>query len=254
MKSAQFLTYTTQPNNAPTIILLHGFLGNASQWDWIIQELRSKFQILLIELPGHGMNNNEGAYSIVDLSHEVYRIINKLGLEQVHMVGHSMGGYVASAFTKAYPKQTASLTLINSCAGADTPSRKIQRDRSLRLLDSYPAAFVKMAIANLFTANETIIHNQAIGLLKSSASRMSLASIKNAIIAMRDRPDFLDGLQDLRSPVIYIFGKKDAIIPVAITQKEVLSLPTATGHGLESGHMSLLTDPQKIIQLLPFIE
>ncbi|KQC32465.1 hypothetical protein AAU57_03295 [Nonlabens sp. YIK11] len=235
-------------NNAPTILFLHGFLGSSDQWNRLVEHYKESYQILLLELPGHGDNSCEMKYTVDDLAQEIHQVLLQHAVDEIHFVGHSMGGYVGCAFAKAYPSKLLSLTLINSCATNDSASRVEQRDRSLKLIQKYPQAFTKMAISNLFTETEREMYKAEIESMKQQAARISMASISNALLAMRDRPSYLPILEDTSIPLQYIYGLRDEIIRPAIIEVEIEKLK-AINYKLESGHMSLLTHPDEIIKL-----
>ncbi|PRP67859.1 alpha/beta fold hydrolase [Nonlabens agnitus] len=248
MTHDRLLTLQCLPKTGPTILFLHGFLGSSDQWSRMVEHYKESYQILLLELPGHGDNSCEKKYTLDDLAQEIHQVLLQYAVDEIHFVGHSMGGYVGCAFAKAYPSKLLSLTLINSCATNDSTSRVEQRDRSLTLIQKYPQAFTKMAISNLFTTTERENYKAEIESMKQQAARISMASISNALIAMRDRPSFLPVLEDTSIPLQYIYGSRDEIIPPATIEVEIEKLK-AINYELESGHMSLVTHPNEIIKL-----
>ena len=248
MDPKNLLSYQLLPKNAPTILFLHGFLGSAAQWDPIIYHYKKSFQILLLELPGHGVNDCEASYSIEDLAADVNMSLMQCGIKAVHFVGHSMGGYVGCAFAKAYSDKLLSLTLINSCATADATDRQMQRNRALKLVEKYPNAFTSMAITNLFTSVEREHFTTEIELMKSQAMHMSTSGISNAIKAMRDRASQLNTLKNAGFPIQYIYGSRDEVISKEVIEEEIELLNVEFAE-LDSGHMSLITHPNKIVEL-----
>ncbi len=236
-----------------TVLLLHGFLGSAQQWQPITNALKEKHQLLLIELPGHGQSPESDAYDTRDVAFAIYKILEELAIDKVHFVGHSMGGYVGCAFAKAYPQQLLSLHLINSCAAADTSLRKSQRDRSIQLVSKYPETFISMAVSNLFTQAEKAAFETQINLMKSQAQQISNASIIYALKAMRDRDSHLSSLQHASFPITYIYGSADEIIPSNLIETELKLLKT-NDFEIPSGHMSIITHPAEIIDKMHLIE
>lgn len=247
------LSHQIYPSSGKTILFLHGFLGSSKQWKPIVNHFKKTHQILLIDLPGHGNSTESSAYTIPEVASAINDILQEERIDHLHVVGHSMGGYVGCAFAKAYPEKVASLHLINSCASADSAIRKLQRDRSILLVQKYPQAFVSMAIANLFTTSEKIEFYEVIERLKKDASIQSTTSIITAIVAMRDRESQLEELQNLNIPVNYMYGSEDEIIdPDGI--KEECHLLKAQRKIIACGHMSLTTHPKEIISELSLNE
>ena len=236
------------------LVFIHGFLGSQDQWNSIIEILHPNYQILTLELPGHGNRqlNNDQPYSIEDVANQYEAVIKTIDAEEFVLVGHSMGGYVARYLSSLIPSQLQTVVLINSIAGADSLDRKESRNRSLKLIDRYKDAFINMAIGNLFNESEHNQFHDAILEMKDQAKEMSLQAVKNAIIAMRDRNSFLDVLNLSNASVHYIYSNKDSIIPADRVEDEIRFLD-AHSKQIDSGHMSILTHPKIISDILKSI-
>ncbi len=78
-----------------TILLLHGALGAASQFDALARKLQHTFTCASIDFPLHGQNAQQSPFSIPDLADYLIRTIEEMNVENVSVFGYSMGGYVA---------------------------------------------------------------------------------------------------------------------------------------------------------------
>ena len=247
------LNYTISPAKKECLLFIHGFLGSMQQWEEISAKFSDGFQVLKIELPGHGNSmDSDVVYSINDLAHSVIQIIGQNNLKRVHLIGHSMGGYVASQVVAQYPERIKSLTMINSIAGPDATERVKNRNRSLKLIDRFKDAFVSMAVGNLFTSAEHEQFSSQIENMKSQAQSISTDAVRKAIVAMRDRKGCLELLDHTKGEIQYIFSDSDEIIPEQRVLNEIKDLK-ANGHKIKSGHMSILTHPDDIISILKTI-
>lgn len=249
MSITKLLTHRLIPNDAPTLLFVHGFLGNNAQWDPLIEHYKSSYQILLLELPGHGTNSYSSTYDLEDVAIAIDNLLSILDIPAVSFIGHSMGGYVGCALATIFPARVNRLYLINSCASNDTMARKKQRDRSIALIDKFPSSFIKMAIGNLFTTQEMQVHASSIEQMILTAQSMNVACIRNAIIAMRDRPSYLHELSMSKVLLQYVYGSNDLVIEPTIIHEELELLP-AQGSLLEGGHMSIITNHEQLIGLL----
>lgn len=230
-------------------LLLHGFLGSAAQWDALARPLSRIYQLIIPELPGHGNSPETKQYTISDVAEALNDIMVHENIVKAHLIGHSMGGYVCSAFAKAYPEKTSSLTLINSIAGADSPERKKMRDRSIKLIKKYREAYTSMAITNLFTEKEQQVHAAKIDEMKEQAAGITTDSILAALIAMRDRPGYR--LDNSTLPVNYILGRVDTVIPPYRIHAEAEKLGASLSVIL-GGHMLIMTHSAKVLDKLRF--
>jgi pimeloyl-ACP methyl ester carboxylesterase len=248
------LHYTFINNNQPVLLLLHGFLGSMEQWNYMEQDLLTTHSLLKIDLPGHGKTLEfKEDYTLEELSLKIDQILVLEQIEKIHVVGHSMGGYLGCAFAKARPDKTRSLTLINSIASKDTKQRKLIRDRSILLIEKHQEAYVSMAIGNLFTAEERKLYETRISLMKQQADQISIKSIIQALKCMRDRNDYVPLLKEVDFPISYIYGRQDKIVPVELVEKERIHLRANT-RIIDNGHMSLLINPLDILKNMHFIE
>lgn len=103
--------------NKPTLICLHGWLDNSATFYNLANSLGHDYQLLLIDLPGHGLSDPlpEGAhYYIWQYVEVLYEIFSTLELNKVFLLGHSMGGIVASLFAGTFTDKVASLILLDS--------------------------------------------------------------------------------------------------------------------------------------------
>ncbi len=117
------LSYHYLPATGPCYLFLHGFLGDSSQWDSLNERYFTRKKILKIDLPGHGSSKQVQNYKLDELSRNINAVLIDMKIDKVHVVGHSMGGYLGCAFAKAYPQKILSLTLINSITAADSPEK-----------------------------------------------------------------------------------------------------------------------------------
>ncbi len=114
------------------VVLLHGFTGSMQTW----QSLRPFFpnhQLIFIDLPGHG-HTKARVKSMSDCCKDLYNVCCQLALEQIDLVGYSMGGRTALSFACNYPEMVRSLTLESASPGLvseeDQQARK-QKDQEL---------------------------------------------------------------------------------------------------------------------------
>ncbi|WP_224372620.1 alpha/beta fold hydrolase [Hyalangium versicolor] len=105
------------PKGAPTVLFLHGWLDHSHAFDWVLEHLPDAWRLLLIDFRGMGRSEHIplGAhYSFPDYLLDVDATLDDLKIPAVHIVGHSLGGIVGSAYAAARPDRVKSLSLIES--------------------------------------------------------------------------------------------------------------------------------------------
>jgi pimeloyl-ACP methyl ester carboxylesterase len=96
----------------PTLILLHGFLGNAGCWQPLMQQLQSQFRCVALDLMGFGDSSKPRMrYDIAQEVAFVRQVVETLGLGRCYFLGHSFGGWVAAAYALRYPEAVTGLLL-----------------------------------------------------------------------------------------------------------------------------------------------
>ena len=104
--------------DVPTVLLLHGFLDSCWTWQVLLETgLFDGFRVLAPDLRGHGDSDRIGAggyYHFMDYLADLQDLIAQIGCETLSIVGHSMGGTVASYYAGAYPERVRRLVTLDS--------------------------------------------------------------------------------------------------------------------------------------------
>ena len=100
-----------EPSKRPTLLLLHGYLSRAQIWTGFASELSRNFRILALNQRGHGNSDwsPDGAYSIDDHFTDLARFIDLLDLNELILMGHSMGATIAVPVLAIEPRYQAAI-------------------------------------------------------------------------------------------------------------------------------------------------
>jgi pimeloyl-ACP methyl ester carboxylesterase len=96
-------------SNAPPMMLLHALGDGRRDWDGVADRFAENFQVVAVDLRGHGESDWPGAYSFELMALDVIGLLDHLGLAAVTLVGHSMGGAVAYLIAQQYPDRVERL-------------------------------------------------------------------------------------------------------------------------------------------------
>ncbi|EGM69947.1 esterase ybfF [Shewanella sp. HN-41] len=91
------------------VLLIHGLFGNLDNLKSLGQVLEANHQVIRIDVPNHGLSEHWTQMDYPSLAKAMVALLDKLKLERVHIVGHSMGGKIAMATALAYPERIISL-------------------------------------------------------------------------------------------------------------------------------------------------
>jgi len=100
------------------VVALHGWLDNAATWKLVAAELKG-IRLIALDLMGHGFSDHRPEampYYIWDNVADVVAVLDELGLEQVHLLGHSMGASIATLLAGCYPQRVKQLCLVEGIA------------------------------------------------------------------------------------------------------------------------------------------
>lgn len=103
------------PEGEP-VLALHGWLDNAASFSQLAPFLRD-YHIVAIDLPGHGLSGHWPAHAHYHLwagVEDIECVLDQLGWDQCHLLGHSMGAAMATLYAGTFPERLKSLTLIEA--------------------------------------------------------------------------------------------------------------------------------------------
>jgi pyruvate dehydrogenase E2 component (dihydrolipoamide acetyltransferase) len=205
-----------QGDGEKAVVFLHGFGGDALNWQFVLERAGSGRTAIAVDLPGPGGSTKDvGDGDPATLAASVGELLDQGGLERVHLVGHSLGGLVAILLAAARPEQVASLTLV-APAGL---GEEINGD----FLDAFAAATsrreLKAAMASLFADQGQVTRK----LVEETLRYKRLEGVPEALGTLRDglaeggrqRAQVADLLASLTMPVLVIWGSDDEVIPAA---------------------------------------
>jgi len=99
----------------PKVLLAHGYSDSAGCFTKMVKKLPPNWNIVAFDFPGHGDSNlPDSIFPPHDLYlHTISHVVEHLGWDQFHIIGHSMGGNICSAYNILFPEQLKSLTLLD---------------------------------------------------------------------------------------------------------------------------------------------
>jgi pimeloyl-ACP methyl ester carboxylesterase len=95
------------------LIILHGFLGSLDNWQSIAKELAANYQLFILDIRNHGKSFHDPKHDYASMIADVHHFIEHLGLSEVTLLGHSMGGKIAMSFALKYPLLVSHLIVVD---------------------------------------------------------------------------------------------------------------------------------------------
>ena len=217
------------------VLLVHGFGADLNTWMFTQPALAAGRHAVALDLPGHGGSAKDvGAADVESLSDAVEGALGALGVEQVHLVGHSMGGAIAASLALRRPERVASLTLIAS-AGLGPEINASFIDGFVRMARRREAVeVIGLLVHDPALVSRTMVED-VLRYKRLDGASAALAKIAAAWFpGGRQSLDLTGRIAELAMPVQVIWGRDDRILPVAHAEALANRLPVhildAAGH------------------------
>ncbi|HXS36191.1 MAG TPA: alpha/beta hydrolase [Flavipsychrobacter sp.] len=231
------IAYIDEGEGDKTLLFIHGLASYSLSWKKNIEQLKNHFRCIAIDLPGNGMSDRgDFPYGINFFAGAVYDFIQKLGLKNLCLVGHSMGGQIAITMLLNAPHCANQLIL---CAPAGfevfTPMEKSFYHSSIQLFDFFSSEenSLRKTIQSSFyhypqQADE--MADELVAILKTYPTRAYRDMIDKSIAGMLNEPVF-NGLHLITQPTLVMFGERDALIPNRIIHPTTTKYIATEGAG-----------------------
>lgn len=227
-----------------TIVLIHGFCEHSTCFNEQVFLLSASYNVIAIDLPGHGQSPSMSSFTMNDVADEVKHILDKESVSSCILIGHSMGGYVTLAFAKKYPQLLNGFGLMHSTANADNEERKAKREQGIKVIgEKGPEIYVRNFIPPLFAEG---FSPDTIAARQSANAGITAETLIACLTAMKNRDDSNAFIAETTLPVGFFIGKNDALIPAQDMLRQAAAAKTAMIIRLnETAHMGMLEEPAK---------
>ncbi|MBO1582341.1 2-succinyl-6-hydroxy-2,4-cyclohexadiene-1-carboxylate synthase [Bacillus sp. XF8] len=201
------------------LLLLHGFTGSMETWRAFIPSWSKQFQVITVDLVGHGKTESPEElthYDIQNVASQIMALLDHLLIEKAHILGYSMGGRLAITMACLYPKRVKSLLLENCTAGLEMESdRKDRRMKDEQLADRIELEGIEAFVNRwenipLFTTQKKLPRD-----VQEAVRHERLANnprgLANSLRGMGTgaQPSWWNQLAELKMPVLLMNGESD---------------------------------------------
>ncbi len=243
------------PRDGIPIVFLHGITDSSHSWSSTTPFLSDEYRTYALDQRGHGDSEKPlYGYSMAQFAEDAVAFMDKLGIEQAVIVGHSMGSVIAHQIASVYPERVSHLVLVGS-APTSVKNELITFlwDEIIGLPD-FQDPIDPDFIRDLQTGPNPVDPVFFEKVLEESAklpARVWKAAFRGLLTD--DHTDFLD---DVSAPTLIIWGTLDPIFLLADQQALQAALPGAVfGPYEDAGHNTQWEQPQQVADdIREFIE
>ncbi|MFT4417094.1 2-succinyl-6-hydroxy-2,4-cyclohexadiene-1-carboxylate synthase [Fredinandcohnia humi] len=202
------------------LLFLHGFTGSLHNWDEIVDFMKNTFQCILLDIIGHGKTESPTdfqRYDIEMVAKDIDHILGALGLSKVNLLGYSMGGRLALAFSLNFQERVKKLILESSSPGLRTEDeRNARRISDEKLANQIEQNGIESFVhywenIPLFSSQNQLPVDKQLAIRVQRLSNNPLG-IANSLRGMGtgSQPSYWDRLGELSAPILLLCGELDS--------------------------------------------
>ena len=235
------LHYNDFGQGEETVIMLHGSGPGASGWANFHRNVQplvdAGYRVILMDCPGWSKSDPivcTGSRSELN-ARALKGLMDALGIARAHLVGNSMGGHSANAFSLNYPERVGKLVLMGGGTGGPSQSvpmptegikllQALYREPSIENLKKMMAVFVYDSSSLTEALFQTRLENML-------QRREHLENFVKSLAANpRQFTDFGPRLADITAPTLIIWGRDDRFVPLDVGLRLLWGMPNAQLH------------------------
>ncbi len=205
------MTASTLPHRrtgaGETLVLVHGYLGGARQWEAEIAFLSPHLDVIAVDLAGYGDASHLAASTdIADHARAVLATLDRLGVDSFHLLGHSMGGMVVQEIVHQAPARVQRLVLYATGPQGSIPGRFETLARSRERLAADGVERTARRISAVWLRDrEASPAFEALAALATCASEQAALAGLHAMEGWDGR----DRLASVGQPTLVLWGDQD---------------------------------------------
>lgn len=233
-------SYIDEGSGEP-LVLLHGLFGALSNWEWVVNQFSANYRVIIPLLPIYDMPiKKAGLDALTDF---VEGFVNQKGIENMTLIGNSLGGHVALIYILRHPEKvnrlvlTGSSGLFENTMGGSFPKRGSYDYIKERVAYTFydPEKATKELVDEVFETTKSIPKCMRIVAIAKSAQRHNMAKEITKITA----------------PTLLVWGLNDTITPPMVAHEFDKLIPNTTLRFIDKCcHAPMMEKPEEFNEIL----
>ncbi len=219
------------------LLLVAGLGGTGSYWHPQIKKYAEHFQVIIHDHRGTGQSTrSEIEYSVEQMTDDLVALMDALGVEKAHLLGHSTGGAIGQVMAIDYPERLHSAVIYASWTRSDPFLRRVMEMRKDAVLTSGPEAYARATPVFLYpdwwiNENAAAVEELDRRTVANFPSVSIAASRCDAVINF----DRVSELHKIQTPTLVICARDDFLTPAYFSTELAERIPGAQLVFLERG-------------------
>lgn len=240
-----FVRAARGPREAPTVVLLHGWIASGGlNWFQAFEALRGRYRVIAPDLRGHARGIRSWRFKLSDCADDVAALLRKKRIQNAIVVGYSMGGPVAQLVWRRHPELVSGLVLAATSA-------RLARSRGIGLLlagimEAGAIAGRVISLRSLFSSAMRISADREIGELQLDSlpvwarSEVARHDVRHLLEAGAEigRFDSTGWLSEIDVPTSVVVTERDRAIPRSHQLAVAEAIRGARVYKIPGGHLS----------------
>ena len=203
---------------APIVILSHSLASSLLMWNPQMEALNTHFQVLRYDIRGHGGSDApSGAYTLELLENDAIKLLDALGIDQVHFVGLSMGGMIGQGLALNYSHRLKSLVLCDTASIVPAEAQPIWQERIDKTREKGMAALLDETMERWFTPAFLRKGSPMLDIIRKQILATPVKGYIGCAEAIR-KLNYLDQLSRIKIPTLITVGEDDPGTPVSASE------------------------------------
>jgi len=244
--------YEIHGHGPETMLFSHGLLMSGKMFKDQVDYFKARYRCVIYDHRGQGQSEvTENGYDMESIYEDCVELINQLGLGPCHIVGLSMGGFVAMRIAARNSELLKSLILLETSAEPEPNKIKYSLLRTITKLFGVSAVVNKVMpilFGNSFLTDpdrKDLVHAWKNEVLSNKKT------ITKAVKGVIDREGMLNELGNIHAPTLVIVGDEDVATPAEKSKNIKLKIPQARLVVIKgAGHSSSIEEPLQVIDVI----
>jgi pimeloyl-ACP methyl ester carboxylesterase len=145
------IAYTVTGAGTPALVLVHGWMCDQTYWLNQVDDLAQDHMVVTVDLPGHGLSGTDRAeWTVAGFGDDVAAVVEHLGLGEVILIGHSMGGPVSLEAARLMPGRTRGVIGVDTFQNVESEWDPEQQKAMLEAMDADFVGFCTTFVTSMF--------------------------------------------------------------------------------------------------------
>ncbi|WP_166415498.1 aspartate dehydrogenase [Cochlodiniinecator piscidefendens] len=238
------------------LLLIPGLGGQLAFWAGITEVLKRDFRVISFDYPGSGGSADfTGHISLDDFADMAFALLDHLAIDQVQVIGQSMGGTIAQIMTLSCPKRVSKLILSSTWVASDAAFERGFNLRHQILTELGLEAYAKAQVLAVMNAEQIAKDPQRATQWEQKTINTSTPDALSVRIEALMGFDNVDRVSQIKQPTLVIGTEDDQVVPIHMSKRLAHLVPNAELKILpDGGHFLPMTAPGTYLELvLPFL-